>query len=42
MKCMDNIYVIDDGCIVEEGTHDELLRSQGLYKKMYLAEGEHK
>ena len=42
LKCMDNIYVIDDGCIVEEGTHDELLRSQGLYKKMYLAEGEHK
>ena len=42
LKCMDNIYVIDDGCIVEEGTHDELLRSPGLYKKMYLAEGEHK
>ena len=41
LKCMDNIYVIDDGCIVEEGTHDELLRSQGLYKKMNLAEGEH-
>lgn len=42
LKCMDNIYVIDDGCIVEEGTHDELLKKQGLYKKMYLAEGEHK
>ena len=42
LKCMDNIYVIDDGCIVEEGTHDELLKKQGLYKEMYLAESEHK
>ena len=36
------ILVLTENGIEEEGTHDELLRSQGLYKKMYLAEGEHK
>ena len=42
IKNAKRICVLSTKGIEEEGTHDELLRSQGLYKKMYLAEGEHK
>jgi len=28
---MDRIIVIDDGAIVEEGSHDELVQANGLY-----------
>ena len=31
----DRIYVIDDGRIVETGSHDELVQSQGLYRILY-------
>jgi subfamily B ATP-binding cassette protein MsbA len=31
----DVIFVIDDGTIVERGTHDELLDAGGLYSKLY-------
>jgi ATP-binding cassette, subfamily B, multidrug efflux pump len=31
----DRIFVLDDGRIVEEGTHDELVRRNGLYAAMY-------
>ena len=31
----DEILVIDDGTIVERGTHDELLRRGGLYHSLY-------
>jgi ATP-binding cassette subfamily B protein len=31
----DQILVIDDGVIVERGTHDELLRGGGLYADLY-------
>lgn len=31
----DNILVLDEGKIVEQGTHDELLRNNGLYADIY-------
>ena len=33
----DSILVVDDGEIVERGTHNELLEKQGLYSKMWAA-----
>ena len=31
----DKLLVIDDGKIVETGTHEELLTQGGLYQKLY-------
>ncbi|RLF23220.1 MAG: ABC transporter ATP-binding protein, partial [Thermoprotei archaeon] len=36
----DRVVVIDKGRIVEEGTHEELLRRKGLYYELYLAQME--
>ncbi len=30
----DKIYVLDDGAIVESGTHEELINTDGLYKQL--------
>lgn len=34
-KLADEILVIDDGAVVERGTHDELMKSNGKYAQMY-------
>ena len=34
----DIIYVIDSGKLVGSGTHDELLKNNKIYKKLYLSE----
>jgi ATP-binding cassette subfamily B protein len=31
----DQIFVLDDGRVVERGTHDQLVASDGLYASMY-------
>jgi ABC-type multidrug transport system fused ATPase/permease subunit len=33
VKDADRIYVLNEGCIVEQGTHSELIRSAGLYRQ---------
>lgn len=35
IKDCDNILVFDKGKIVEQGTHEELLKQNGYYKKLY-------
>ena len=35
IRAADQVLVIDEGRIVESGTHDELLRAGGLYAELY-------
>lgn len=35
MKNADRVYVISQGQVAEEGTHDELLAKNGLYKVLH-------
>jgi ATP-binding cassette subfamily B protein len=35
---MDRILVFDQGAIVEDGTHDELLAKNGLYKVLWSSQ----
>jgi ABC-type transport system involved in cytochrome bd biosynthesis fused ATPase/permease subunit len=36
----DHIYVMDSGCVVEDGTHEELLSASGVYGKLWTAQQE--
>ena len=31
----DRVYVFEDGHIIEEGIHEELIQSHGLYQRLY-------
>ena len=35
MRQADKVYVFEDGRIAEQGTHQELLKSEGLYSRLY-------
>ena len=35
IKNADEIAVVDDGRIIEQGSHDELIRKDGVYRKLY-------
>ncbi|MBR1384136.1 MAG: ABC transporter ATP-binding protein [Ruminococcus sp.] len=37
VKNADRLYVVKDGAVEEQGTHDELLKKGGLYSKMWAA-----
>jgi ATP-binding cassette subfamily B protein len=34
-KLASRIMVLDDGVVIEEGTHEELLAKQGAYRELY-------
>jgi len=34
----DQVFVIDDGRIIERGTHEELLAAQGMYYELYTSQ----
>jgi ATP-binding cassette subfamily B protein len=38
IKDCDRILVVDDGAIVEQGNHDDLMAKRGLYYNLYMAQ----
>jgi len=35
VKQADRVYVFEDGHIIEQGSHDELIQNKGLYSRLY-------
>ena len=40
MQYADKILVLDDGAIVGEGTHDELMAGNAVYQEIYNSQQE--
>ena len=40
VRNMDKILVVNNGKLIESGTHDELMKVQGLYSEMFLKQAE--
>lgn len=41
VKMADRIFVVDQGQIMEQGTHDDLMAQQGLYNNLFLTQAQH-
>ena len=41
VKMADRIFVVDRDQIIEQGTHDDLMRQQGLYANLFLTQAQH-
>ncbi|MDR0287681.1 MAG: ABC transporter ATP-binding protein/permease [Clostridiales bacterium] len=39
-KTADKIYMFEKGCIIEEGSHDELMQKNGKYAEMFLRQAQ--
>ena len=40
VRNMDKILVVNNGKLIESGTHDDLMKVQGLYSEMFLKQAE--
>ena len=41
VRMAERIIVLDDGKVIEEGTHQELMKGNGLYARLYTLQSEH-
>ena len=41
VKMVDRIFVVEQGQIVEQGSHDSLMRQHGLYASLFLTQAQH-
>ena len=41
VRMAERILVLDDGKVIEEGTHEELMKDNGLYARFYTLQAEH-
>ncbi len=41
VKMADRIFVVNQGQIVEQGTHDDLMAQHGLYNNLFLTQAQH-